>query len=116
MMMTSDANSTASDGILFLYMSNGVKSLLLLGCAVLIIFAGTTLTIWLARRKKKRRKYRHHPHHWQLPPVSEHENKRSHRRRHRERPMNPTLANGGELPKPRPNDPAAGSNRPAGLN
>jgi ABC-type nickel/cobalt efflux system permease component RcnA len=116
MIMPSNASSTALEGILFLYISNGVKTLLLLGCAVLIILAGTLLTIWLARRKKKRRKHRHHPHRWQLPPDSEQESKHSHRRRHRERPMNPTVASGGELPKPRPNDPASGSDRPAGSN
>lgn len=114
MIMSSDANMTAFEGIFFLYIGSGMKTLLLLGAAVLVIAAGSALTLWLARRKKRRRKHKAHPHRWQLPADSEPANKHSRRRRHRsERPMNPTLANGGGLPKPRSSDPDSGSDRPA---
>ena len=117
MIVSSDANMTAFEGVCFLYISSGMKTLLLLAGAALVIVAGSALTLWLACRKKRRRKHKPHPHHWQLPPDAGPANKHPRRRRHRgERPMNPTLANGGELPKPRSIDPASGSDRPTSLN
>lgn len=117
MIMSSDANMTAFEGVFFLYISSGMKTLLLLVGAMLVIVAGSALTLWLACRRKRRRKHKPHLHHWQLPPDAELADKHPRRRRHRgERPMNPTLANGGEPPKSRSNDPASGSDRPASLN